>query len=244
MQRIGIYGDSWADPTPGHDFNPQLTDQAWCRRFNNADIHAKGGSSIYFSYRLFMETHEQYDKIIFVATNPDRWYLPIKAQGQEFHLNSYSTVKYFREQVHKLRSLTMTAELDSNLRALEQFYLELSDFETNQQICSLMIDRIMTVRPDTILVMSFNTGWYNDWSMRDRYYMPMCESFGLDYKNKVERNNGIMPHPEKNMICHMTEQTNEIVYHHMLHRLQHGKWPNTTFTIQHQHTPDYYWDMS
>jgi hypothetical protein len=243
MQRIGIYGDSWADPTHGHDSNPALTDLAWCRRFNNADIYAKGGSSIYFSYLLFMQSHEQYDKIIFVATNPGRWHLPIKSQGQEFHLNSYGSTKYFREHGYKQNNLKMTADLDSKLCALEQYYLELSDFDADQEICSLMIDRIMAARPDTILVMSHSAGWYNDWSLLSKYYMPMCESFGQEYKNKVERNYGIMPHPEKNIVCHMTEETNEIVYHHMLHRLQHDEWPNKPFTIQHQHKPDYYWDM-
>ncbi len=48
MGIIGIYGDSWADPNHGHDFNPQLAEQAWCKRFDQADIYAKGGSSIYF----------------------------------------------------------------------------------------------------------------------------------------------------------------------------------------------------
>ena len=243
MERIGIYGDSWADPTHGHDFNPGLENLAWCRRFNNADIYAKGGSSIYFSYRLFMQTHERYDRIIFVATNPGRWYLPIKTENREFHLNTLGTVKHFREQGHKRNNVTMTSDLDSKLRALEQFYLELSDFDTDQQICALMIDQIMTVRPDTILVMSHNTGWFNDWSLLSKYYMPMCESFGQHYTNKVKDNNGIMPYAEKNLMCHMTPEVNDLVYDHMLHRLQHGTWSNMPFTIQHQHGPDYYWNI-
>jgi len=243
MGTIGIYGDSWADPNHGHDFNPQLAKQAWCNRFSRASIYAKGGSSIYFSYRLFMQTHEQYDRIIFVATNPGRWYLPIKTDDSEFHLNSPGTVKHFRKNGYKKCNVTMTAELDSKLRALEQFYLELSDFDTDQQICSLMIDRIMAARPDTILVMSHNTGWFNDWSLLSKYYMPMCESFGQEYRNKVEHNHGVMPYPEKNLICHMTAETNKIVYDHMVYRLQHGTWPDAPFTIQHQHKPDYYWDI-
>lgn len=244
MGTIGIYGDSWADPFHGHDFSPELENLAWCKQFNQADIYAKGGSSIYFSYRLFMQTHERYDRIIFVATNPGRWHLPIQADNCEFHLNAPGTVKHFREQGYKRHNLTMTAELNSKLVALEQFYLELSDFDTDQQICSLMIDRVMAVRPDTILVMSHNTGWFNDWSLLSKYYMPMCESFGLKYKNKVEYNNGIMPHPEKNMVCHMTAETNKIVYNHMLYRLQHESWSDTPFTIQHQYQPDHYWDMA
>lgn len=244
MESIGIYGDSWADPEHGHDFNPLLSDLAWCKRFKNASIYAKGGSSIYFSYNLFMQTHERHDSIIFVATNPGRWHLPIQAGDREFHLNAPATVRHFREQGYKLNNLTMTGELDSKLRALEQFYLELSDFDADQQICSLMIDRVMAVRPDTVLVMSHNAGWHNSWSLLSKYYMPMCESFGAEYKHKVERNFGIMPHPEKNMICHMTAETNEIVYNHVTHRLQHGAWPDFPFAIQHQHKPDYYWNMS
>jgi hypothetical protein len=243
-EKIGIYGDSWADPNHGHDYNPLLAKKAWCNRFGQADIYAKGGSSIYFSYRLFIETHEQYDRVIFIATNPGRWHLPIKTKDSEFHLNAPGTVKYFRDHGHKECNLKMTAELDSKLHALEQFYLELSDFDTDQEICSLMIDRIMAVRPDTILVMSHNTGWYNDWSLLSKYYMPMCESFGQEYKNKAEHNHGVMPYPEKNLVCHMTAETNEIVYNHMVHRLQHGTWPNSPFTIQHQHNPDYYWNMT
>jgi len=244
METIGIYGDSWADPNHGHDFNPQLAKKAWCKRFDHADIYAKGGSSIYFSYRLFMQTHEQYDRTIFVATNPGRYYLPVKIGDQEVHLNSLNSTKHFRKQGHKRINVKMTAELDNKLQALEQYYLELVDFDTDQQICSLMIDRIMATRPDTVLVMSHNTGWYNNWSLLSKYYMPMCESFGSLYKTKVERNHGIMPYSEKNMVCHMTAEANEIVYNHMLHRLQHGSWPDTPFTIHHQSGPDYYWDMT
>lgn len=244
MGTIGIYGDSWADPTHGHDFNPSLEDFAWSKRLASSSVYAKGGSSIYFSYTHFMQTHDQYDRIIFVATNPGRWHLPIKTKNGEFHLNCLGSVKYFKEQGYKKYKLTMTAELVQKLCALEQFYLELSDFDADQQICSLMIDRVMVTRPDTILVTSFNTGWLNSWSLRDRYYMPMCESFGPAYKNKAESNNGIMPYPEKNMVCHMTAEVNEIVYNHMLHRLQHGTWPDTSFTIQHKHKPEYYWNIS
>ena len=243
-EKIGIYGDSWADPNHGHDFNPALTDRAWCRQFNNADIYGKGGSSIYFSYRLFMQTHERYDRIIFVATNPGRYYLPVKIGDQEVHLNSLNSTRHFRKQGHKRTNLKMTAELDSKLLALEQYYLELFDFDTDQQVCSLMIDRIMSVRPDTVLVMAHNAGWYNDWSLLSKYYMPMCQSFGNRYSQKVIDNNYVMPYPEKNMICHMTEETNEIVYNHMRYRLTHGTWPeDTTFTVQHKHQPDYYWEI-
>lgn len=244
MEKIGIYGDSWADPNHGHDSDPSLENLAWCKRFNQAVIYGKGGSSIYFSYQMFMQTHERYDRIIFVATNPGRWHLPVYTNNREFHFNAPGTVKHFREQGYKQNNLTMTADLNSKLLALEQFYLELSDFATDQQICSLMIDRVMAVRPDTILVMSHNAGWYNDWSLLSRYYMPMCESFGSEYKIKVDRNHGVMPYPEKNMICHMTAETNEIVYNNMLHRLQHGTWPDTSFIIQHQHKPEYYWEIS
>ena len=243
MNSIGIYGDSWADPNHGHDYNPSLANAAWCRRLN-ANIYAKGGSSIYFSYQLFMQTHERYEKVIFVATNPGRWHLPIKAEGQEFHLNALGTVKWFREQGYKKSNLTMTIELDSQLRALEQFYLELLDFDTDQNICSLMIERIMSVRPDTVLVMSHSAGWFNDWSLLDKYYIPMCESFGIEYKNKAINNHGVMPYLEKNLVCHMTAETNKIVYNHMLHRLQHGTWPATPFTVQHQNTPEYYWNIT
>lgn len=244
MEKIGIYGDSWADPNHGHDSDPSLDNLAWSKRLTETAVYAKGGSSIYFSYCLFMQTHEQYDRIIFVATNPGRWHLPIKANNRDFHLNSLGTVKYFRKHGYKQCDVTMTAELDSKLGALEQFYLELADFDADQQICSLMIDRIMAVRPDTVLVMSHNTGWYNDWSLQSKYYMPMCKSFGSRYTDKVEHNYGTMPYPEKNMICHMTAETNEIVYNHMLHRLQHGTWPDTPFIIQNQHTPEHYWEIS
>lgn len=244
MERIGIYGDSWADPNHGHDDNPGLANFAWCNRFGRADIYAKGGSSIYFSYQLFMQTHEQYDRVIFVATNPGRYYLPIKVDDREVHLNSLNSTRHFRKEGYKRLNLKMTAELDSKLLALEQYYLELFDFNTDQQVCSLMIDRIMSVRPDTVLVMAHNAGWYNDWSLLSKYYMPMCESFGSQYTDKVENNYGIMPYSEKNMVCHMSAETNEIVYNHMLHRLQHGTWPEEVFSVQHIHSPEYYWNIT
>jgi hypothetical protein len=68
MLKVGIFGDSYADPIRhGHDNFRELDDIGWPNLLQNnyeVGLHAIAGSSIYYSYQEFLKHHEKYDKIV------------------------------------------------------------------------------------------------------------------------------------------------------------------------------------
>ena len=125
MLKVGIFGDSYADPIRhGHDNFRELDDIGWPNLLQNnyeVGLHALAGSSIYYSYQEFLKHHEKYDKIVFVVTDPIRWikgYKLIKDEDREIHLSNYSTVENW------LQSNPEIGVKDrSILEALKEYYL-------------------------------------------------------------------------------------------------------------------------
>ena len=73
MIKVGIFGDSYADPIRhGHDNFRELDDIGWPNLLRNkyeVGLHAEPGSSIYYSYQEFLKHHEKYDKSNPLALN-------------------------------------------------------------------------------------------------------------------------------------------------------------------------------
>ena len=77
--RVAIYGDSFAD-TKVKSSSKLYTDNdnvGWpdiVSQHHSVANFARGGTSTYYSYQKFLNTHESFDTIIFVVTDYYRWY--------------------------------------------------------------------------------------------------------------------------------------------------------------------------
>lgn len=83
--KVAIYGDSYADPNP-------YPDESWVAYLKNniesvsIDQYSAAGTSHWWSYQKFIQTHKDYDIIIFCHTNPMRWpHLPEEYAGNEWN---------------------------------------------------------------------------------------------------------------------------------------------------------------
>ena len=65
--KIGIYGDSFADPT---QMNPTPTWSSILSEKYKVDNYAVSGSNLYYSASLILKTFQRYEKVILVATQP------------------------------------------------------------------------------------------------------------------------------------------------------------------------------
>ena len=80
--KIGVFGCSFACPYSNlgmPTFN--VKGKTWMKILKedfNYDIttHGVSGSSIYYSYLMFKENYQRYDKVVFLGTYPDRKYCP------------------------------------------------------------------------------------------------------------------------------------------------------------------------
>lgn len=85
--RIGIYGDSYAAPTPHNNFH--FIEQMWDRRSWTYKLKqefqvtafAKSGTCIWYSYELFQKTFQEFDAIVFAWTDFARMHLDAPYEG-------------------------------------------------------------------------------------------------------------------------------------------------------------------
>jgi hypothetical protein len=111
--KIGIYGDSFADPNP-------FPNESWIAYLKNniesaiVDQYSSAGTSHWWSYKKFMETHEKYDTIIFCHTNPIRWpHLPKEYEGREWNTGhlKVGTIGSFEDKINRFFPFIFTDEL-------------------------------------------------------------------------------------------------------------------------------------
>ena len=104
MLKVGIFGDSYADPiSHGHDNFKDMDKLGWPNLLKSnyeVGLHGKTGSSIFYSYQQFLKYHEQYDKIVFVVTNPERWVNSVSVGGQQKHVSTYIVAEHFLKDTH------------------------------------------------------------------------------------------------------------------------------------------------
>jgi hypothetical protein len=111
--RIGIFGDSYADPNP-------YPDESWISYLKNnietanIDQYSRSGTSHWWSYQKFIQTYKDYDIIIFCHTNPMRWpHLPKEHEGNEWNIGHmmYGGRGNLQDHINKFFQFIFTDEL-------------------------------------------------------------------------------------------------------------------------------------
>jgi hypothetical protein len=242
MLKVGIFGDSYADPIRhGHDNFRELDDIGWPNLLRNkyeVGLHALAGSSIYYSYQEFLKHHEKYDKIVFVVTDPIRWikgYKLSKNEDRIIHLSSYAGVENWLQLNPDMR-----LEDRCIVEALKGYYLFLVDDPSCQVIANLMLNHMRQLRPDIILIpiarnlLNMSTVGFD--SYLDLLHIEMGVGTSFDYGKFLQKNY------EYRLACHLSKEMNIVVANDVMNALETGKWnPNDPKSIRHEHKADYYW---
>ena len=75
--KIAIYGDSYGSMRPvNKTLNPKLAWFDLLQNYGHVINYAVGGSSLYYSYKMFLEHNNKYDKNIILGSLPARLYAP------------------------------------------------------------------------------------------------------------------------------------------------------------------------
>ena len=104
--KIGIYGDSFA----AH--NGLGVDHQWPiilgKNITGSNItnYAKSSTSVYYSYKQFLNNYHKHDINIFLVTNPYRYTKPFIDTRREILLGSLHGVESYKKQnIKKLSSI-------------------------------------------------------------------------------------------------------------------------------------------
>ncbi len=132
MRKTAVFGDSFTDPTS--DRYP-----TW---YCDYDTFGKNGSDIYYSYSMFLDNQDDYDKIIFAVTNPLRH---SREDGEDWiHLTNYDACISRKDE-----SVIYKAGVEYYT------HIQTTSVQREHTFAQLMLNHIRSIRPDTLFIKCF-----------------------------------------------------------------------------------------
>lgn len=213
MRKLLIIGDSFADVGPVHFHDSPAWTSILAKESGYKVINKGiGGGSMYYAVRNFNWCEAECEKIILVVTTPGRLYCPIPAAHPADESSSHHTQNLFYNELWKQKlDKTHPGYLSGvrTLDAISAFYTYVYNFEEYDYYHKLMLNDIVTRRPDTIVVPGcFPIGIPGSqnpmslWNISDmelKHYGLNHDSIsGFDARTDIRR-------------CHMSAENNRIV---------------------------------
>lgn len=244
MKTLGIFGDSWVDPSHGHDLDPSIAQHAWSCHLNKhyqIDLHALKGNSLYWAYQKFLEHHKKYDHCIFIVTSLGRYSRNgvLGLGGQRYLVPNYETGEYL------LSKPDFDLKKKNRIQALMGYYLFLQDDQHDLAMARLMIGKVRELRPDAIIVpiWQHGDGFLNELVPLSEYRRLMFNS--IDPAQTQKMIDGSWNYTEIRCVCHVSVEINKLIAENMQQALELGVWnPQIPKYIEHPHVLDYYYELS
>lgn len=223
--RLGIYGDSFAAS------HTQSQNIAWYNILaklvsaKSVVSYGLGATSLYYSYKKFLITHQEFDKIVFLVTEPLRYIKQIYIDSNIpiFHSNLYGVEK-------ELESSNLSYEARRTLENLKGWYLS-SDDEYNLQMSELMLRDMETIHENIIFFPCFDTsmtsGRKNKCGLPDNANLMsvLGKTAQLLYRKAVDAGNENQEH----ISCHMTEEFNRFFAETVANKMLNNYWDWSDF---------------
>jgi hypothetical protein len=240
--KIGVYGDSFADTTE----TPSL-DFAWYNQLANlipnstVTSYGLGSTSVYYSYKKFLETYMEFDIIIFVVTEPGRYTKRIEnIVNADRYFHNLHFVEYF------LQNNILSSSDAKLLNRLKSWFI-MNDDEYNIDMSELMLRDMETVTNTKIIFFPcFNTSMTQERRMKCE--IPNHISF-TDLLTKQLNLFGIgslsyaTPKENENTIaCHLTTEYNHAVATMFCKKILENVWDWSLLEdIKLVHAKDHYY---
>lgn len=240
---IGIYGDSFAEYNSfGHTnqwpviLGKKIAD-------SNLTNYAKSGSSVYYSYKQFLNNYHKHDINIFLVTNPTRYTKPIidaSSHAEILFGTLGGVVDYKKQNIKNLSSIDK--QILNNLIG----WFTASDEEFLSTASELMINQVIALDSEVILFPCFEE------SFSDSQY----KKYGIDKEhvmhNYIKRIITLLNiPPEFNiwtrevpaiMAQHLTPEFNQFIADIMYKKITEGIWDFSNFeNIKLEHPREYYY---
>lgn len=211
MKTVGIFGDSYADCRylkawekttysnigPGW---PELLDLEY-----KVTNFAEGGSGMYYSYNLFKKMQANFDIIVFVPSQAERFSVFLPDKRQTNHMVPGFLLS------HAERELKNNKHMPNDLKVVKAAigyvsYILNQNKETEMK--RLMFQEIQRIRPDTVFVPAFAEDNINGFIELFQFSNKELEH----YKTSWEKLQQYRPPLLDARKCHMTEGNNRAVF--------------------------------
>ena len=246
--KLGIYGDSFADDS----YTPKaIADKSWPQlikqNFNQVVNHAVVGSSLYYSMEHFERTHAQYDRIVFVITSAGRWSGVLSADGmpKPVCVSNFDQAMRIKDLIEAGKDYPqmprdVQKQLAKTCQDVAAWFLGAAyNMPFELYVHRLMIERIKSLRPDAVVIPIISSGYplvsISDFALRSlQWFDPNTPTeFWPIIQSKWQ---------ERHIACHLTPETNQVVYEEIVRALDLGRWdPRVPAEIVHLNSWDYYY---
>lgn len=218
--RLGIFGDSFSASDDPRSWPIQLMKSLKCDEYHN---YSKSGTSLYYSYKLFLDHYKKYDIIIFTVTDPLRYTKPFIINNET---NYICNVYMIHRILVKYKAWFKHNIIEQNkIKRLENWFL-FQDQDYTEDMHGLMLSRIYELAPTTIFLPCFNQSFVGT----DRLTFPHTATHNLyDYCKKqgqavgVNKLNNYKFQQTSNLICHLSEEYNQAICNMIYKSLQTGQ---------------------
>lgn len=211
--KIAVYGDSFAcdklifsDLVPKNVCEQKLKDcvgQSWVNYFrqNNptysVDNYAISGSCLWFSYRNYLKNYANYDKNIFVMTDPARISY-INEKGNPWTATNLNSVE------KHLKRNDYSQARKKYFAAARLYFLHMQDDEKDKAIWNLVKDKLINNNVLVIFAFAFNDNYdtlgtimdmeTRNMTVPESYFTPKNDNLGVDmrYNHLTKNNNNIL----------------------------------------------------
>lgn len=239
MNSIGIFGDSFASPYiflgKGQKILHTLS---WpvllSKKFNVSFMGGVPGTSVFYSYKQFLENNANLDTIIFVITDSNRLY----TNNHKLKISDLDTTR------QKLKNIDVRDPDYFYYKAAELYHQWLSDAELNQFTCKKCLESIQNIcqkeNKRLILVPGFQNSDINVENFKvalvDVFLKELKTQFNnVDYKQENYRTRA----------CHLSEKNNAILAE-LMAKIINGE--NITigidnFLFEKVSNPEKYWEL-
>lgn len=230
--RVGLYGDSFGTgslPLINGEYDSGIN-YHWSKLIeqkHKCDItnYAVSGASVYYCYKQFMDTHHLYDRNIFLVTAFGRFNHSIRIKHEDHRIVNLAHLEtYFEPHIY----LKLSNEERQQLNQVKTWF-KLLDEAQDREMCELMTEKVLSVRPDTIMIpCSFWVPRALDFTGKFMFsiYEHQMKRLGLNI-NKVQENT-------KWISGHLTPEYNKVFADVLSARIDTGEWgdwtiPDVTF---------------
>ena len=229
--KIGIYGDSFADPGSGEythswvNYLVKLIEQD-TKQSIQVDNYARGGSSLYFSYKNLLETGKKYDLVIFLATEPHRYPNPVTIMDRPIYITSIPHIENIENtQAGKLPKDTL--ELFRNLRG----WFLVPNFEFNEDMSDLMMNEIEKLHHNIIIypcfINSFKEERFKRYKLDSKIHP--CHSFWFRQAELFEMDIHTNCDEKLTLFGHLTPEFNKYFAKVLFSKYKTGNWDHSGF---------------
>lgn len=147
--KIGVYGDSFAC-----SYRESLH-FAWFNLLTNIIpnssvlSYGKGATSVYYSYKIFLETYESFDQIIFLVTEPNRYTKLVELDNTSEYFANINHIEAMKKK-HNFPSTD-----DKILENLKGWFISADD-EFNIDMTELMLQHMEKSHKNILFYPCFN----------------------------------------------------------------------------------------